>query len=215
MAAELLIDTVVVALNAAATLPALLRNLPQRQLRSIVVVDRGSDDDTAQIARDFGALVLREPRGGVGAAYARAQRHFAQLPNTPDIVAMLPASCAQAATGLAALWQPLVSRGVELALAIPPGRHEKQSFSHWMLRKAIDTVYRERLAGIYPVRAIRFAAWVALGMSDRSETYEIELVVRAMRLGLTYEEVAISGVEQTSAASPRALLHMLRHATIR
>src|SRR5690349_15065305 len=78
------IDVVVPARDHAASLGPLLRDLPQRTLRSVVVVDRASNDRTAEIARDHGALVLREPTGGYGAACLRAQAHFSSLPRVPD-----------------------------------------------------------------------------------------------------------------------------------
>src|SRR5438874_9541820 len=80
----LVIDVVVPARDHEASLRLLLRDLPQRAIRSIVVVDRASKDRSAEIARDAGALVLREPSGGYGAACQRAQAHFQALPRSPD-----------------------------------------------------------------------------------------------------------------------------------
>ena len=80
---QLLIDVVVPARDHAASLGALLRDLPHRAIRSVVVVDRASTDRTAEIARDAGALVLREPSGGYGAACLRAQAHFSSLRACP------------------------------------------------------------------------------------------------------------------------------------
>jgi glycosyltransferase involved in cell wall biosynthesis len=212
--AALLSDVVVVAHNAAATLPTLLRNLPNKQLRSVVVVDRGSSDETTQIARDFGALVLREPHGGYGAACMRAQAHFAMLPTVPDIVVFVPATCDRAAAGVSALLAPLAQRGVELTLAIEVTKTRRTLRSIAMTR-LIDTVYHEKLPSLLPVRAIRFAAWVALGMSDPSDAYNIEMVVRSLKLGLTCEQVPIEGAGVAAEIGTRSLFHVLRHATIR
>jgi len=86
MLGALVIDVVVPARDHAATLPAVLKGLPARDIRSVVVVDRASRDRTAEVARDAGALVLREPSGGYGAACQRAQAHFSALPRVPEIV---------------------------------------------------------------------------------------------------------------------------------
>lgn len=211
---SLLIDVVVVAHNAAATLPQLLRALPHKQLRSVVVVDCGSTDETAQIARDVGALVLREPHGGYGAACARAQAHFAQLPAVPDVVVFVPAECATAAASVPALISPIVERGAELALAIEASA-PRRSLRAFAMTRLIDTVYRERIRSVSPVRAIRFAAWVALGMSSRTDSYNVEMVVRSLKLGLSCEQVAIVGAGQPEELTSRSLFHVLRHATIR
>jgi glycosyltransferase involved in cell wall biosynthesis len=61
-------SVVVPAYNEATTLPATLRSLRRQdttQSYEIVVVDNGSDDDTAAIARAYGARVVRETRRGV------------------------------------------------------------------------------------------------------------------------------------------------------
>ena len=86
----LLIDVVVPARDHAACLGSLLRELPHRAIRSVVVVDRASTDRTAEIARDAGALVLREQGGGYGAACLRATAHFTALPRVPDVVVFVP-----------------------------------------------------------------------------------------------------------------------------
>ena len=55
----------------------------------------------------------------------------------------------------------------------------------------IDTVYRHRWSGVGPVRAMRFPALIALGMSDRGDGWDVEMLVRAVKLGLTCDEVAL------------------------
>src|SRR5689334_25250538 len=121
MASSLVIDVVVPARDHAASLKALLRDLPHRVIRSVVVVDRASRDRTAEIARDGGALVLREPTGGYGAACLRAQAHFSSLPRVPDVIVFIPGDRPAAASAIPALVGPIVDRGVELVLGAEQG----------------------------------------------------------------------------------------------
>lgn len=62
-------SVVVPAYNEAATLPAALTSLQRQQLDGdhfeIIVVDNGSDDETAAVAHAYGARVVSEPRRGV------------------------------------------------------------------------------------------------------------------------------------------------------
>lgn len=208
-----LIDVVIPTRDHAATLPALLRDLPHRMLRSVVVVDRDSSDRTPDLARDGGALVLREPTGGYGAACLRAQAHFSSLPRTPDVLVFIPGDRPAAATAVLPLVAPIAERSVELVLGVEPGKHK---LGEKMLTRAIETVYRHRWSGVGPVRAIRFPALVALGMSDRTGGWDVEMLVRAVKLGLTCDEVVLP---EDESARPRiggrALLHLLRHATMR
>ena len=84
-----MIDVVVPARDHENSLRTLLRDLPHRAIRSVVVVDCASTDRTPEVARDAGALVLREPSGGYGAACQRAQSHFQALPRVPDVLVFL------------------------------------------------------------------------------------------------------------------------------
>jgi len=209
----LLIDVVVPARDHAASLGALLRDLPHRVIRSVVVVDRASTDRTAEVARDAGALVLREPSGGYGAACLRAQAHFSALPRVPDVIVFLPADRPGAAPMIPALVAPIADRSMEIVLGIEPRRRH---LSEVLVTRLIDTVYRHRWSGVGPVRALRFPALIALAMRDRGDGWDVEMLVRAVKLGLSCDEVTVPADEPAEPkALGRALLHILRHATMR
>jgi glycosyltransferase involved in cell wall biosynthesis len=191
----------------------LLRDLPHRVIRSVVVIDRASTDRTAEIARDAGALVLREPGGGYGAACLRAQAHFSALPRVPDAVVFVPGDRPAAAPAISALVEPLAERASELVVGIESGR---QRLGEKLVTGLIDTVYRHRWSGVGPVRAIRFPALIALGMSDRGDGWDIEMLVRAVKLGLSCDEVVLpADAHHAPRALGRGLFHILRHATMR
>jgi hypothetical protein len=92
-----------------------------------------------------------------------------------------------------------------------------------VVTRLIDTVYRHRWSGVGPVRAMRFPALIALGMSDRGNGWDVEMLVRAVKLGLSCDEVVLSAKEagehdrKHDRKQPlgRALLHILRHSTMR
>jgi glycosyltransferase involved in cell wall biosynthesis len=207
------IDLVIPARDHAASLAPLLRELPPRTIRSVVVIDRASTDRTAEIARDLGALVLREPSGGYGAACLRAQAHFSALPRVPDIVVFVPADRPAAAAAIGALVEPIGARGAELVVGIEAGRRR---LDEKLVTGLIDTVYRHRWSRVGSVRALRFPALIALGMSDRAGGWDVEMLVRAVKLGLTCDEVALPpSAHDARSGLGRALLHILRHATMR
>ena len=79
----------------------------------------------------------------------------------------------------------------------------------------IDTVYGHRWSGVGPVRALKFPALVALGMRDRGDGWDVEMLVRAVKLGLSCDEIALPGDAHAAKVGSRALLHILRHATMR
>ena len=197
----------------AASLGLLLRELPHRAIRSVVVVDRASTDRTAEIARDAGALVLREQAAGYGAACLRAQAHFSMLPRVPDAVVFLPADRPAAAAAIPALIEPLAEPAIELVLGVEAGRPR---LGVKLVTGLIDTVYRHRWSGVGPVRAVRFPALIALGMSARGDGWDVEMLVRAVKLGLNCDEVVLpADAHHARRALGRGLFHILRHATMR
>jgi glycosyltransferase involved in cell wall biosynthesis len=208
-----LIDVVVPVRDHAASLGALLRELPHRAVRSVVVVDRASTDRTAEIARDAGALVLREPSGGYGAACQRARAHFGSLPRVPEIIVFIPGDRPAAASAMLDLVEPIAERGVELVLGVDGGRRQLREK---LVLGLIGNIYRQRWSGVGPVRALKFPALVALGMADRGDGWDVEMLVRAVKLGLTCDEVALpADAHHDARVGSRALLHILRHATMR
>ncbi|MFW6060292.1 MAG: glycosyltransferase, partial [Phycisphaeraceae bacterium] len=64
------IAIIIPALNEEQAIASVLKAIPRTGTR-IVVVDNESSDRTAAVARDHGAMVLREPRRGYGAACLR------------------------------------------------------------------------------------------------------------------------------------------------
>ena len=98
-----------------------------------------------------------------------------------------------------ALVAPIAERGVELVLGSEPGR---RPISEKLVTRLIETVYRHRWSGVGPVRAMRFPALIALGMSDRGDGWDVEMLVRAVKLGLTCDEVVLPAGLRT--ARPRS-----------
>jgi glycosyltransferase involved in cell wall biosynthesis len=208
-----LIDVVVPVRDHAASLGSLLNDLPHRAIRSVVVVDRASSDRSAEIARDAGALVLREPSGGYGAACQRAQAHFSALPRVPEVIVFIPGDRPAAVASMLDLIGPIAERGVELVLGVET---RKRRVREKLALGLIDTVYGQRWSGVGPVRALKFPALVALGMRDHGDGWDVEMLVRATKLGLTCDEVALPADDHSPPKiGSRALLHILRHSTMR
>jgi hypothetical protein len=211
-AGGLIVDAVVPARDAARTLAQVVRALPARTLRAVTVVDRASSDATSQIARDLGALVLRTGEGK-GAACLAAQDHLSKLPVPPDAVVFVPGDAPHDAARVGDLVDALDAQAAELVIGAR-GPH-KSKVGERAVVKLIDTVYGHRFHGLGPTRVIRFPALVALGMSDRGDGWDVEMLVRALRLGLALVEVPIGSEHPSPLSAGRTLFHILRHATVR
>ena len=187
-------DLVLPCLDEAAALAWLLPRVPPG-LRAIVV-DNGSTDDTADVARELGARVVREDRRGFGAAC-----HAGLLAATADVVAFMDADGSLDPGQLDRVLDPL-REGADLVL----GRRRPTSAAAWPwhLRVANTVLVHRlerrtglRLQDLGPMRAARGAALLELDLHDRRSGYPLEMVVRAADDGWRISEVDVDYAPRT------------------
>jgi len=153
----------------------------------VVVVDNGSDDGTAGVARSCGARVIVEPAPGYGSA---VQAGVEASP--PSIVCVLDGDGSLDPAELPMLVD-LVRSGADLAV----GRRRPTGRSGWPLHaRAGNALIAARLrrkfgVAVHDIGAMRVGrqeTLLALGVEDRRSGYPLELLVRAGRAGLRIEE---------------------------
>jgi glycosyltransferase involved in cell wall biosynthesis len=179
------VDVVLPCLDEATALPGVLARLP-RDYRAIVV-DNGSTDGSAQVARDHGATVIEEARRGYGAAV-----HAGLEASETAIVAFLDGDGSLDASQLPRLVDRVRSGAADLAVGrrIPVRR----GLIPWHAKAGNDflaLLLRRRglpVRDIGPMRAARRADLLALGVADRGFGYPLELLVRAQRAGWRVQE---------------------------
>lgn len=170
-------------------LPAVLARIPAG-MRAIVV-DNGSTDDTAAVARQLGAEVVTEPRPGYGAAV-----HAGVLAATAELVAVVDGDGSLDPADLVRL-AGLVESG---AATMAVGRRRPTDPRAWpwhartgnaliaaRLRRVADLPVHD----IAPIRVCRRSDLLELGVEDRRFGYPLELLVRAGRAGWTVVEVDV------------------------
>src|SRR5262245_39635411 len=80
------VDVIIPALNEEQAIGAVVAGLPRPLVRQVIVVDNGSTDRTALVARDAGATVVQEPRRGYGSACLKG---ISALSPDADIIAFV------------------------------------------------------------------------------------------------------------------------------
>jgi glycosyltransferase involved in cell wall biosynthesis len=184
--------------NEAGSLPGVLAALPDGYLA--LVVDNGSDDGTASVARELGADVVTEPVPGYGSAVHRGVESA-----TTPIVCVLDGDGSLDPGELPGL-VALLRSGADLAV----GRRMPEPGAGWPLHaRAGNAVVAARLRqrfglrvhDIGAVRAARVSTLLGLGVEDRRSGYPLELLVRAGRAGLRVEELPVSYRPRTAGRS--------------
>jgi len=175
-------------LNEAEALPWVLERVPSGA--RAIVVDNGSTDRSAEIARRYGATVVRCPQPGYGAACAAGlAAATAELVAFCDCDATLdPGVIPQLAAALA--------DGADLAIC----RRRPTSRAAWPLparlanRELARRVRRRtglRIQNVGPLRVARRAPLVALDLRDRRSGYPVETVLRAAEAGWRIDQVEV------------------------
>ena len=181
------VDVILPCLNEEGALPWVLSRLPEGY--RAIVVDNGSTDRSAEVARGLGALVVSEPRRGFGSA-----AHAGLLAATAPIVAFCDADASMDPADLPLVVDPVADGSADLVL----GRRRPTTVRAWPLHarlanRALALLVR-RATGVPvhdlgPMRAARRADTVALGLEDRRSGYPLELVLRATGAGWRISEV--------------------------
>jgi glycosyltransferase involved in cell wall biosynthesis len=190
------VDVVIPALDEAESIGIVLASLPRPAIRRAVVCDNGSRDRTAEIARDHGALVVREPRRGYGAACQRALRALEDDP--PEIVLFMDADRSDDPADLGSILAPILAGRADLVIGSRVlGTPERGALTpqarvgNWIATRLIAWLYGVRYTDLGPFRAIRYASLASLGMGDPDFGWTVEMQVKAARGGLRSEEVPV------------------------
>ncbi len=210
-----MVDVVLPALNEAAAIPSVLGGLPEG-FRPIVV-DNGSDDRTAEVARACGATVVDEPRRGFGAACWRGL-----LEATDEVVCFMDCDASFHGADLPAVSAPVESGAADLVLGARKPAPGSWPLHARLANRALAFELRRRtgvpLTDLGPMRAIRRLALLELGVEDRRFGWPLEMVLRAAAAGWGIEEVEVrysprigrSKVTGTVSGTLRAMLDMIR-----
>ena len=193
----LVVDVVIPALNEEQSLGQVLQALPWERLRKVVVVDNGSEDATAEVARAGGAVVVPQPQRGYGKACLTGLEALRQDP--PDVVVFLDADFSDHPQELGRVIAPIEQDEVHMVIGSRTiGMRERGAllpqavFGNRLACSLIDVLYGYRFTDLGPFRAMRWDALESLGMRDEDFGWTVEMQVKAAQAGLSCVEVPVS-----------------------
>ncbi len=187
------IGIVIPARDEAEALPHVLPAIPP-WIAEVVVVDNGSTDATAEVARRLGARVVTEPRRGYGFACLAG---IAALSPRVDTVLFMDGDAADRPEDIVRLLAPIAAGEAELvigarSLGVERGAlTPQQRFGNWLACLLVRLIWGVRYTDLGPFRAIRREALARLGVRDETWGWTVEMQVRAARLGMAVREVPV------------------------
>ncbi|MFM9828568.1 MAG: glycosyltransferase family 2 protein [Sphingomonas sp.] len=192
MRADHRIAVIIPALNEAASLGAMLPELPD-WIDEVIVVDNGSTDATAAVARQCGARVVAEPVRGYGHACLAGARA-----TEADILLFLDGDGSDRPTLAARVVDPIAGGLADMVIGSrvlgnrePGALSPQQRWGNALACVLMRRLWGARHTDLGPFRAIRREALLALDLQALTYGWTVEMQIRAHRMGLRVVEVPV------------------------
>ena len=215
----LVVDVIMPALNEADALPFILQPLVDfmkgdrpltrstAYIRRVLVVDNGSEDHTAQVARKWGAEVVYESQRGYGYACLAGIRALSKDPpqvvlfidadgsddlsDLDDLLALLNVSSQNELTSeferfaLNTNGIPSLVIGSRAKLAEEGALTPLQRFGNALSCRLLKIIFGAKFTDLGPFRAIRWEALMLIHMSDPTYGWTVEMQAKVCAHHLT------------------------------
>jgi len=189
------IAVVIPALDEEAAIGVVVREVSRDLVGEIIVVDNGSTDRTAEVARAGGATVIREPVRGYGAACLAG----ALAARDADILVFLDGDRSDDPAEMPVVLRPIVEGRADLVVGSRvDGQTEEgamtsqQRFGNRLVTWMLRLLYGLTLTDIGPFRAIRAPVLRDLGMEHQTYGWPVEMIVKAAKKGYRVVNVPVS-----------------------
>jgi len=190
-----IVSVVIPCLNEEEPIAGVVTEVLAQGVDEVIVVDNGSTDATAARAAAAGARVVSEPRRGYGRACAAG---LAAVRGDAEIVCYLDGDGSDVPAFLAAVASPVAAGEADFVMGSRlRGKREAGSMTPQQLVAGhlagvlMRLVYGVRFTDMSPFRAMRVAQLRALGMTELTYGWNLEMQMRAAAAGLRIREIPV------------------------
>ena len=191
------VTVIIPTLNEEEPIAGVVRAVAAQEIaHEIIVVDNGSNDDTARRARDAGARIVAEPQRGYGRACMAGVR---SLSAQSDVVVFLDGDGSDCPEFLSKLVDPVMAGTHDFVIGSrtrgkrePGSMNFQQILSGRIAGLITQFLYGVRYTDMCPFRAIRRDALERLSMKEKTYGWNLEMQMRAARAGLRILEVPVN-----------------------
>ncbi len=179
---ERFVSVVIPCLNEEEPIGDVVREVLAQQVDEVIVVDNGSTDRTAEFAAKAGARVVRVPQRGYGRACAAGAN---AVDERCDIICFLDGDGSDVPAFMSNVVGPVATDTADFVMASRlRGQREdgsmtpQQVLAGWLAGLLLRITYGVRYTDMSPFRALRAERLRALGMSEMTYGWNLEMQMR-------------------------------------
>jgi glycosyltransferase involved in cell wall biosynthesis len=190
------IAVIIPALDEEGSVAQVIADVPRDLVHEVIVVDNGSTDRTAEVARAAGAWTVREERRGYGYACAAG---VAAAGDEFDVLVFMDGDGSDNAGQIGTLIEPIERDEADLVLgsrALGPAARgallPHQRLGNVLTTTLVRLLYGQQITDVPPFKAIRRPALVELGMREMTYGWTVEMIVKCAQRGHHIVEVPVT-----------------------
>lgn len=192
-----IIDLIIPAYNEAQNIAALWCAIPRKHFRHIILVNNNSTDNTAEMARQQGFVVLCQPQRGYGAACLKGICWLKLQCPAPEMVAFCDADLSDDPAFLPKLCKPIargeamMTIGSRRKLAQPGSLTFTQRLGNRLACFLIRLTTGKKFTDLGPMRVIDWQTLLDLNMRDTTWGWTVEMQYKAAACKLDYIDIDV------------------------
>ncbi len=192
-----IITVIIPAFNEEKSIGKVIDAISKEVVNHVIVVSNTSTDNTVEVAKQAGAIVLEESRKGYGWACLLGIEKANELKT--DIVVFLDGDFSDFPEEIPNVIAPILKQDVDLVIGSRVlGQREKgsltpqQIFGNWLATRLIQLFYRAKFTDLGPFRAMKMDSLNQLEMSDKTYGWTIEMQIKAVKKKMKFVEVPVN-----------------------
>jgi len=200
------VAVIIPALNEEGNIGDLVRACLAQPAAFVIVADNGSTDNTAEVAKKAGAIVVSAPRRGYG--YACAAGSAEARSRGAEILVFIDGDYSTLPGEIPQVIAPIENHAADLVLGsrilgdIEPGAMPAhQQFGNWLSARLMNGLYGVAVTDLGPFRAIRAPLLETLQMQEMTFGWPTEMTVKVARRKGLIHEVPVSWRRRKSGRS--------------
>lgn len=191
------VNVIIPALNESDAISKVIGDIPDF-VQEIIVVDNGSTDTTAEMAKNAGATVLHESKKGYGRACLKGLDYLKNSDQKTDIVVFLDGDYSDYPEQMTDIIAPITNNNMDFVLGSRKknlsergAMQPQQRFGNWLATRLMTLFFNSKFTDLGPFRAIKYEVLNSLDMRDQTYGWTVEMQLKILKQKFTYCEIPV------------------------